>query len=98
MSSSVTLPRVRTALDRIAEDQRRLAREHLELAARREDGPGRGNGSWLAAKFHEDFAEYISRYDPEDVPLGITSYSQLFLDTIHEKKASNWRKWKRFLR
>ena len=94
----MTLPRVRTALDRIAEDQRRLAREHLELAARREDGPGRGSGSWLAAKFHENFAEYLSQYDPEDVPLGVGSFSQLFIETVNEKKARNWRKWKRFLR
>ena len=94
----MTLPRVRTALDRIANDQRRLAREHLELAALREDGPGRGNGSWLAAKYHQDFAEYISRYDPHNMPLGLVDLAQVMVDSGQEREARNWRRWRRFLR
>ena len=94
----MTLPRVRTALDRIANDQRRLAREHLELAALREDGPGRGNGSWLAAKYHQDFAEYISRYDPDNMPLGLMDLAQVMVDSGQDREARNWRRWRRFLR
>ena len=98
MSSLVTPLRVRSALNRIANDQRRLAREHLELAALREDGPGRGNGSWLAAKYHQDFAEYISRFDARQEPLGIRDFGQAIIDGIQEKEARNWCRWKRFLR
>ncbi len=98
MSAPATLPRVRTALDRIANDQRRLAREHLELAALREDGPGRGKGSWLAAKYHQDFAEYISKYDPAGLDVSIADLGQVLLDSLQEKEAHNWRRWKRFLR
>ncbi len=98
MSATATPPRVRTALDRIANDQRRLAREHLELAALREDGPGRGKGSWLAAKYHQDFAEYISKYNPQDMPINIAGVSQLLSDSRQEKEARDWRRWKRFLR
>ncbi len=98
MSSSTAPPRVRTALDRIANDRRRLAREHLELAALREDGPGRGKGSWLAAKYHQDFAEYISKYNPQDMPINIAAVSQLLIDSRQEKESRDWRRWKRFLR
>ena len=98
MSDLKALPRVRTALNRIANDQRRLAREHLELAALREDGPGRGKGSWLAAKYHQDFAEYISKYDPKEAPLTVSDCGQALLDSLQEKQVRDWRRWKRFLR
>ncbi len=98
MSAPATLPRVRTALGRIANDLRRRDREHLELAALREDGPGRGKGSWLAAKYHQDFAEYISKYNPQDMPINMAGVSQLLRDSRQEKEARDWRCWKRFLR
>ncbi len=98
MRPSTAPPRVRTALDRIANDQRRLAREHLELAALREDGPGRGKGSWLAAKYHQDFAEYISKYNPQDMPINIAGVGQLLTDSRQDKEARDWRRWKKFLR
>ena len=98
MNSLVTPLRVRSALNRIANDQRRLAREHLELAALREDGPGRGNGSWLAAKYHQDFAEHISQFDPKKEPLNIRDLSQAVIDGLQERDARNWLRWRRFLR
>ena len=98
MSSLVTPLRVRSALNRIANDQRRLAREHLELAALREDGPGRGNGSWLAAKYHQDFAEYISKFDAKKEPLSIRDLSRYVVDGLEERDARNWLRWRRHLR
>jgi hypothetical protein len=86
-----------TALDQIANDQRRLAREHLELAALGEGGPGRGNGSWLAAKYHQYFAEHISKDDPKEAPLTVGGFAQVLLYGLQEKEARDWRRWKRFL-
>ncbi len=64
MGLSAAPPTLRPAVGRIADDRRRLARKDLGLDASRDDGRGRGNGGWLAARLHEDFAEYISKYEP----------------------------------
>ena len=98
MSTLVPHTGVRSALNRVANYQRRPAREHLGLAAFREDRPGRGDGSWLAAKYHKGFAEHIAKFDAKKEPLNMREFGQTVIDGLQEEDARNWLRLRRHLR
>ena len=97
MSSHAGSPRAKSALDRITTDQQKLVREHLELAASKEDGPNRRSESWLDAKFHQAFAEYLAQYDPAAIRLSFEEAVRTIEDKRQLKDRRNWLKWRRFL-
>ena len=97
MSSNAGPARAKGAIDRITRDQQKLVREHLELAASKEDGPNRTSESWLDAKFHQDFADYIAKYDPQGVELSLSEIAKSLVTTLEKRQRRDWLRWRRFL-
>jgi hypothetical protein len=97
MSSNAGPARAKGAIDRITRDQQKLVREHHELAASNEDGPDRTSESWLDAKFHQDFADYIAKYDPQSVELSLSEVTKSLLTALEKRQRRDWLRWRRFL-
>ena len=97
MSSNAGPARAKSAIDRITRDQQKLVREHHELAASNEDGPDRTSESWLDAKFHQDFADYIAKYDPKTVELSLAEVAKGMMNALEKRQRYDWLRWRRFL-